>query len=101
MCDDMAKPTYDFEAYRVSGGADITVGAKVAVKSILQHYYKAATEDKAEINLIETVSGATYELLPTSALDNVETAAAEKFIQDGQLYIRKNGAVYTILGAQK
>ncbi|MBQ0034031.1 MAG: hypothetical protein KBS77_01925 [Bacteroidales bacterium] len=101
MCDNMANPTYNFEAYRVKGGADLKVGDKVAVKSVLQHYYKAATEDKAEINLIETVSGATYELLPTSALDNVETAAAEKFIQDGQLYIRKNGVVYTILGAQK
>lgn len=102
MCDDMAKPTYDFEAYRVAGGADITVGAKVAVKSILQHYYKAATEDKAEINLVETVAKGTYEILAGAALEDILTGKdAEKFIIDGQLYIRKNGVVYTVLGAKK
>lgn len=101
MCDDLSNPTYEFEAYRVKGGADLHVGDKVAVKSVLQHYYRAATEDRAEINLIETVAGGTYELVSASALDNVEAASVEKFMIDGQLYIRKNGVVYTVLGSVK
>lgn len=102
MCDDLANPTFAFEAYRVKGGADLHVGDKVAVTGFIQHYYKAATETAEEVELIETVAGATYVLVSADAIDNVKTGSdVEKFIQDGQLYIRKNGVVYTILGAQK
>lgn len=102
MCDDMANPTYEFEAFRVKGGADLHVGDKVVVTGYIQHYYKAATEEEAEVELIETVAGATYELLSADALENIfSDEAAEKFIIDGQLYIRKDGVVYTVLGAKK
>lgn len=102
MCDDMANPTYDFEAYRVKGGADLHVGDKVIVTGYIQHYYKEATEDQPEIDLVETVAGATYVLAPADAIENVKTGSdVEKFMIDGQLYIRKNGVVYTVLGSVK
>lgn len=102
MCDDMANPTYDFEAYRVKGGADLHVGDKVVVTGYIQHYYKEATEDQPEIDLVETVAGATYVLAPADAIENVKTGSdVEKFMVNGQLYIRKNGVVYTVLGSVK
>ena len=66
MTDDMANPTYDFEAYRVKvskeDAAKIVVGVKVTVTATLQHYYKAATETQDEIDLAETVAGGTISI---------------------------------------
>lgn len=101
MCDDMAKPTYDFEAYRVKGGADLKVGDKVVVTGYIQHYYKAATETEPEVELIETVAGATYELLSGAAVENVKTATkAVKVIENGMLIIIKDGVRYSALGVK-
>ncbi len=101
MCDDMANPTYEFEAYRVKGGADLKVGDKVVVTGYIQHYYKAATDEQPEVELVETVAGATYELLSGAAVENVKTSTkAMKVIENGQLIIIKDGVRYNALGAK-
>ena len=67
MTDDMANPTYTFEAYRVKCTADqaaqLGLGAKVKVTAALKHYYKAATETLPEINLAETAEGGELEII--------------------------------------
>ncbi|MCQ2334895.1 MAG: hypothetical protein MJZ89_03530 [Paludibacteraceae bacterium] len=101
MCDNLAEPTFNFMAYRVKGGADLHVGDKIVLTGYIQHYYKAASETAAEVELVETVAGATYEIAPQSSVESVSIdATAEKFFQGNQLLIRKNGVVYTILGAE-
>lgn len=101
MCDDLATPTYEFEAFRAKGGENLKVGDKVAVKGLLQHYYKAATEEKPEINLIETVSGATLEILSAEAVSNhTEALRATKAVVANQLVILKDSRRFNTLGQQ-
>lgn len=102
MCDDFKAPAYEFQAYRVKGGQDLKVGDKVAVTGNLQHYYKAAEEDKPEKHGYQTNAGATYEIINETANSNVfvEKEKAVKFVRDGQIYIRKNNVEYTILGTE-
>ena len=61
MCDDLSNPQYDFVAYRVKGGAEISVGAKVTVIGSIMHYYKAGNESVAEEHVYELAAGATIE----------------------------------------
>ena len=101
MCDDMKAPAYEFLAYRVKGGADIKVGDKVIVTGNLTHYYKAATEEgKEDTHTYETTAGATYEIIPETAVENVpiDGAAATKIIRNGQLIIISNNVEYTAQG---
>ena len=101
MCDDMKAPAYEFLAFRVKGGADIKVGDKVIVTGNLTHYYKAATEEGQEdTHTYETTAGATYEIIPESAVENVtiDGAAATKIIRNGQLIIISNNVEYTAQG---
>ena len=102
MCDDLKALAYEFQAYRVKGGQDLKVGDKVAVTGNLQHYYKAAEEDKPEKHGYQTNAGATYEIINETANSNVfvEKEKAVKFVRDGQIYIRKNNVEYTILGTE-
>lgn len=102
MCDDLKAPVFEFQAYRVKGGQDLKVGDKVAVTGNLQHYYKAAEEEKPEKHGYQTNAGATYEIISETANSNVfvEKEKAVKFVRDGQIYIRKNNVEYTILGTE-
>lgn len=105
MTDDMAAPTYDFEAYRVKVSKEdaekIVLGVKVTVTAALQHYYKAADPEKElpEINLAETVAGGT---LVFADQEGVETVAGEnqsiKRIENGQMVIIRNGVRYNAIG---
>ena len=101
MCDDMTNPTYNFEAYKVSTESAVEVGNKVYVVGNLQHYYKAADGDKPEIDLIEISGGKVYFSDP-SGVDNIymTPVKAVKVIENGQVFIEKDGVRYTILGAQ-
>ena len=102
MCDDLKAPAYEFQAYRVKGGQDLKVGDKVAVTGNLQHYYKAAEEEKPEKHGYQTNAGATYEIISETANSNVfvEKEKSVKFVRDGQIYIRKKNVEYTILGTE-
>lgn len=108
MTDDMANPTYNFEAYRVKCTADeaalITIGRKVIVTAALQHYYKAADPDKElpEINLAETVAGGTIELIYGEGIDNVpgDKIQGTKVIENGVLYLIYDGKKYNVQGAE-
>lgn len=99
MCDDMSNPTYTFEAYRVAGGENLKVGDMVAVTGYIQHYYKAATDESPEVELIETVAGATYVLLPGVAVEDVKVnVPALKVLENGRIVIIKNGVRYDVTG---
>lgn len=105
MTDDMKNPTYDFEAYRVKvseeDAAKIVLGTKVTVTAALQRYYKAATDNKPEIDLAETVAGGTLVFADGQAIDNVfNTEKAVKRIENGQVVIIRNGVRYNTLGAE-
>lgn len=105
MTDDMANPTYDFEAYRVkvsdTDAQKIVPGVKVTVTAALQHYYKAATETQDEINLAETTAGGTMVFVEEEAIENVAGEnKAVKRIENGQVVIIRNGVRYNALGAE-
>lgn len=107
MTDDMANPTYDFEAYRVKVTAEqaalLTIGRQVTVTAALQHYYKAADPDKElpEIDLAETVAGGTIEIFYGEGIENTaDEAKALKRIEDGQVVIIRNGVRYNALGIE-
>ena len=100
MCDDLQHPTYSFEVYNGKTDVDIPVGTKVYCTGKIQHYYKAASGDKPEVELIELASGGKISLTP-DALPNV---AAEqkgmKVLENGQLYIIKDNVKYSVLGVE-
>ena len=103
MTDDMANPTYDFEAFRVKCTADDAVklipGAKVTVTAQLQHYYKAATDELPEINLAETVAGGTFVFAEVQAVESIRSeATTRKRIENGQLVIIRDGVKFNALG---
>ena len=107
MTDDMANPTYNFEAYRVKCTADeaalLTIGRQVTVTAALQHYYKAEDVEKQlpEINLAETVAGGTIELIYGEGIENTaDEAKATKLIEAGQVVIIRNGVRYNALGVE-
>lgn len=105
MTDDMAVPTYDFEAYRVSVTAEqaekIVLGAKVTVTAALQHYYKAATETLDEIDLAETVAGGSFMFADQTALININSDNKSlKTIENGQIVILRDGVRYNLLGTE-
>lgn len=101
LCDNMAAPAYEFQCYRVAGGEDIVLGAKVVVTGKINHYYKAATEEKPEVHGYQTPAGATYEIVtPEAIINTTDAVKATKLIENGQLVIIKNGIRYTSTGAQ-
>lgn len=60
------------ECYRMKGegAADLKVGDKIAVTGQLTRYYKAATEDKPELDKIEFNSGCTFVLVTEEGGDD-------------------------------
>ena len=105
MTDDMANPTYNFEAYHVvctaEQAAQLGLGAKVKVTAALKRYYAAAKDEKPEINLAETVAGGTIELIYGEGIENTaDEAKATKLIEAGQVVIIRNGVRYNALGIE-
>ena len=108
MTDDMAQPTYTFEAYRVKCTADqaaqLGLGAKVKVTAAIQHYYKAADPQKElpAINLAETVAGGELEIIePVQGIENIVlTEKAQKVVVDGVVYIIRDNKLFNALGTQ-
>ena len=100
MCDNMQNPTYNFEAYKVSTEQDVTIGTKVYVMGMLYHYYRAATETADEIELIEISEGQLYLTDPSAILTISGNSSEMKVMENGQLFIIKNGVEYTVLGAE-
>ncbi len=108
MTDDMAQPTYTFEAYRVKctaeQAAQLGLGAKVKVTAAIQHYYKEADPQKElpEINLAETVAGGELEIIePVQGIENlVLTEKAQKVVVDGVVYIIRDNKLFNALGTQ-
>ena len=80
MCDDLANPSYEFEAYRASAEVDIPVGTKVAVMGNLYHYYKAANGDKPEIDLVEISNGTAKVLNDPITSETVHLATVANYI---------------------
>lgn len=100
MCDDMAHPTYEFEAYKVSTDQDVTVGTKVYVVGNLYHYYKAAAEGKPEVETIEISEGKLYFADPQGIENIVLTEKAQKVVVDGVIYIVRDNKMFNLQGAQ-
>lgn len=100
MCDDMSAPAFDFEAYNVTTEKEVTLGTKVYVMGNLYHYYKAAIDDKPEINLIEISKGTVYFENPlTQSVEAArENKTSVKLIENGQLVIIRDGVKYNALG---
>lgn len=100
MCDDLANPTYDFEAFQITVPADNQpkVGDKVKVTGNILHYYKAATEDKPELHTIEIKKG-DYQLISGAALPSVKAGKkAVKTIVNGQFVIKTDEGNINVLG---
>ena len=101
MTDDLENPTFDFEAYRAKTEVDVPVGTKVWIVGNLYRYYKAATEDKPEIDLIEISDGTVFFNDPTQGMENIFSGEkAVKRIENGQLIIIRNEAEFNVLGTQ-
>lgn len=100
MCDDLANPTYDFEAFQITVPADHQpqIGDKVKVTGNILHYYKAATEEKPEIHTIEIKKG-DYELVAESALSAIkDNHEAVKSLVNGQFLIQTTKGNINALG---
>ncbi|MCQ2325412.1 MAG: hypothetical protein MJZ58_04405, partial [Paludibacteraceae bacterium] len=100
MCDDLANPTYDFEAFQITVPADkpTKVGDYVSVTGNILHYYKAATEEKPEIHTIEIKKG-DYQLISGAALPSVKAGKkAVKTIVNGQFVIKTDEGNINVLG---
>lgn len=100
MCDDLANPTYDFEAFQITVPADkpAKVGDYVSVTGNILHYYKAATEEKPELHTIEIKKG-EYQLIRESALRPVKAGKkAMKTIVNGQFVIKTAEGNINVLG---
>ena len=107
--DENDRESQDFEAYQVHCspeiGALLEPGVKVRVVAKITHFHqdaKPATEDqeaKPERTVYETVKGGTVELADGSAVDNIQVdVKAVKFIENGQIYILRNGVRYNVQG---
>ena len=100
MCDNMQSPTYNFEAYKVSTDQDVAIGAKVYVMGMLYHYYKAATETAAEIDLVEISEGQLYLTDPSAIINTKAENNSLKVLENGKIYIIKDNVKYTVLGVE-
>ena len=109
MSDNLNDAAQEFQAFRVSCTEDLAAklrpGAKVKVTAKITHFYqseKPAEGDqpaKPERTIYETVQGGTVELLAVSGVEDVmSNAPAVKFIENGQIYIIRNGVRYNLQG---
>ena len=100
MCDDLANPSYEFEAYKAKTEVDIPVGSKVQIIGNLYHYYKAAVDEKPEIDIVEISEGQAI-IVPQEGIDNINSGEkATKLIEAGQVVIIRNGVRYNALGVE-
>ena len=100
MCDDLANPSYEFEAYKAKTEVDIPVGTKVQIIGNLYHYYKAAVDEKPEIDIVEISEGQAI-IVPQEGIDNINSGEkATKLIEAGQVVIIRNGVRYNALGIE-
>ncbi|MBQ4395347.1 MAG: hypothetical protein II825_08645 [Paludibacteraceae bacterium] len=100
MCDDLANPSYEFEAYKAKTEVDIPVGTKVQIIGNLYHYYKAAIDEKPEIDIVEISEGQAI-IVPQEGIDNINSGEkATKLIEAGQVVIIRNGVRYNALGVE-
>lgn len=93
----------DFEVFRGKYATDdLKVGDKIFVKGQIQHYYKEATDEKPEIDIVEMISGATISLTdPTTGVEKViGEVKAMKIMKNGQVIIVKDDVEYNVLGTQ-
>lgn len=101
ITDDMNAPEYTFEIFRGKFSADIPVGTFVYAKGQIQHYYQAAQDEKEEIDAIQLSNATVYLENPDDALDYIQTSVkAVKIIEEGQVYILRDGVRYSILGTK-
>ena len=110
MTDDENGEERYFEVFRGSYPTnELKVGDKVFVIGQLQHYYKAATYEEdgttvktEEIDIVEMINGKVSLTDPTTAVENIVSNAvkAVKVVENGQIFILKDGVRYNILGAQ-
>ena len=105
MTDDMANPTYNFLAYRVSvydwQAARIQVGTQVKVTATLKNYYTAAKDEKPASNLAETNAGGTIQFVGYEGINNVrDNEQTIKRIENGQVVIIRNNVKYNALGVE-
>ena len=109
MSDNLGEAPQEFQAFRVSCteelAAKLRPGAKVKVTAKITHFYqpeKPAEGDqpaKPERTIYETVQGGAVELLAVSGVEDVmSNAPAVKFIENGQIYILRNGVRYNLQG---
>lgn len=111
MSDNASDEKGDFEAYNVKCDATLAAkllpGAKVKVTDKLKHFHQDAKPaegdqpEKPERTVYETNGGGTVELLQGAGVEDIMSdAAVVKFIQNGQLYIIRNNAIYNVQGQQ-
>ncbi|MBQ9339885.1 MAG: hypothetical protein IJS13_06075 [Paludibacteraceae bacterium] len=102
MTDDINTPAYEFEVYRGKFNADIALGTKVYVLGQIQHYYKAAVDGQPEVDKIQLTNGTVYLENPENALEDINTNSRNglKVIENGQVFIERDGIRYNVLGTQ-
>lgn len=87
----------EFEAFACDPGKDNVVeeGEFVAVTGLIQKYVKSGSDPQIEI------PNGTIKKVTPSAINNVnaEAVKAMKVVEDGQLYIIRNGVKYNAAGA--
>lgn len=99
MCDNLTAPAFEFQGYRVAGGADLQVGDKILLTGKITHYYKAATEEKPEVHGFQTPAGAIYEILSPAAINSIlKDENVIKVIRDGKVIIRMGEENLSVMG---
>lgn len=109
MSDNATDGAQTFEAYQVQCkpevAAKIEVGVKVKVTARITHFHqdaKPATdteEAKPERTVYETAKGGIVKFLSGAGVEVITNdAVAVKFIENGQLYIIRNNAIYNVQG---
>jgi len=95
MCDDMAAPTYNFQAYRAIIAQAATIGSKVQITGNLKHYVS-----KDSVSTIEIEKG-DCEIIELAGLEQIVAnpkAEGKKMIVNGRLYLIGKGVAYDALG---
>ena len=107
MSDTQGDEAEVFQAYRIYCGAEVAaklrVGAKVKVTGKVTYFHQNATEGenpKPERNVFETAEGGVVEVLEEAAgVEGIfNNAPAVKFIENGQMFILRNGVRYNLQG---
>ena len=109
MSDNLGEDPQEFQAFRVSCteelAAKLRPGAKVKVTAKVTHFHQDAKPaegdqpEKPERTIYETAQGGTVELLAESGVEDIfGDVKAAKLIENGQIYIIRNGVRYNLQG---